>query len=178
MRKHNSRREFAVVQRLLPLLRGYKWLLPVIVVLGLLASVMEGASLSLLIPLLHVLTDHSESLVGNSSLVLRLQNVIDVVPPTLRLLAVVLAIFVAICFKNLISYANVAAFSFVDSRVSHDLRVRLFARILNVPFAKIDDYSPGNLMNLLETETWRTSQALKVLFGAITSACTAAIFVP
>ena len=178
MRKYKNRRDFGVVHRLLPLLQGYKWLLPVIVVLGLLASVMEGASLSLLVPLLDVLAGRAGSVAGNSSLVLHLQNLVDIVPATLRVLAVVSAIFVAICFKNLISYANVAAFSFVDSRVSHDLRVRLFARILSVPYARIEDFSAGNLMNLLETETWRTSQALKVLFSTITSACTAAIFVP
>ena len=178
MRKFKSRREFGVVHHLLPLLQEYKRLLPVIVVLGLLASVMEGASLSLLIPLLDLLTTHAQSVAGHSSLVLYLQNAIDVVPPHLRLLAVVSAIFVAICFKNLISYANVAAFSYVDSRVGHDLRVRLFARVLKVPYARIEDFSPGSLMNLMETETWRTSQALKVLFSAITSACTAAIFVP
>jgi ATP-binding cassette, subfamily B, bacterial MsbA len=178
MRKHKSRREFPVVQRLLPLLKGYRWLLPVIVMLGLLASVMEGASLALLIPLLDVLALHSGTVAGSSSVVVHLQNLADSVPASMRVLAVVLAIFVAICFKNLISYANVAAFSFIDSRAGHDLRVRLFDRVLKVPYARIDDFSPGNLMNLLETETWRTSQALKVLFTAITSACTAVIFVP
>ncbi|HEV2246244.1 MAG TPA: ABC transporter ATP-binding protein [Terriglobia bacterium] len=177
MRRYKSS-ETGVVRRLLPLLQGYKWLLPVIVVLGLLASVMEGASLSLLVPLLSVLTDHGGSLARNNSLIARFQSVIDVVPPAWRLPAVVLAIFVAICFKNLISYADVAAFSYVESRVSHDLRVRLFARILRVPYARMEDYPPGNLMNLLETETWYTSQALKVLFSAVTSACTAVIFVP
>ncbi|HET9178126.1 MAG TPA: ABC transporter ATP-binding protein [Terriglobia bacterium] len=170
--------EIGIVRRLLPLLQGYKWLLPVVVVLGLLASVMEGASLSLLVPLLRVLTDHAGSLARNNSLIWRFENVIDVVPPGWRLPAVVLAIFVAICFKNLISYADVAAFSHVESRLGHDLRVRLFTRILNVPYARMEDYPPGNLMNLLETETWYTSQALKVLFSAVTSACTIVIFVP
>ena len=174
----SKKNEVGVVRRLLPLLQGYKWLLPVIVVLGLLASVMEGASLSLLVPLLSVLTDHARSAAGHSSLVLHIQNVVDFVPVAWRLPAVVLAIFVAICFKNLISYADVAAFSYVESRVSHDLRVRLFARILRVPYARMEDYPPGNLMNLLDTETWYTSQALKVLFSAVTSACTAVIFVP
>jgi subfamily B ATP-binding cassette protein MsbA len=178
MRKQNSRRVFAVVQRLLPLLQGYKRLLPVIIVLGLLASVMEGASLALLIPLLDVLAVHSGAVAHNSSVVVHLQNLTDSVPASMRVLAVVLAIFAAICFKNLISYANVAAFSYIDSRAGHDLRARLFDRVLKVPYDRIEDFSPGNLMNLLETETWRTSQALKVLFTAITSACAAVIFVP
>ncbi|TAM79827.1 MAG: ABC transporter ATP-binding protein [Acidobacteria bacterium] len=177
-RNMNLQHELGVVRSLLPFLQRYKWLLPVVVVLGLLAAVMEGASLSLLVPLLHVLTDHSRSVAGNSSLVLRFQNVMDVVPPEWQLLCVVLAIFVAICFKNLISYADVTAFSYVESRVSHDLRVRLFTRILNVPYANLEDFPPGYLMNLLETETWHTSQALKALFSAVTSACTAVIFVP
>ena len=123
MRKHKSRREFAVVQRLLPLLQGYKWLLPVIVVLGLLASVMEGASLALLIPLLDLLAVHAGTVARNSSVFVHLQNLADSVPASMRILAVVLAIFAAICLKNLISYANVAAFSYIDSRAGHDLRV-------------------------------------------------------
>ena len=178
MMRRSKQSEIGVVRRLVPLLQVHKWLLPVIVVLGLLASVMEGASLSLLVPLLRVLTDHARSAAAHSSLVLHIQNVVDVVAPAWRLPAVVLAIFVAICFKNLISYADVAAFSYVESRVSHDLSVRLFARILKVPYAGMEDYPPGNLMNLLETETWYTSQALKVLFSAVTSACTIVIFVP
>ena len=171
-------RELGVARGLFRLLRGYRWLLPTVIILGLLASIMEGASLSLLIPLLHALTDHSGSLVGNSSLAHRFQNVVDQVPPAFRLLAVVMAIFIAVCFKNLISYANVVTFAFVESRVIHDLRVRLFDRILNISLAKVEDFSSGSLMNLLETETSRTSQALTVLFSAIASACTTTVFVP
>lgn len=95
MRRDPIHREFGVVRSLLQPVRGYNWLLPVVIVLGLIASLLEGVSLSLLIPLQHALTERAGSLVSNSSLASHFQNVIDVVPPALQLPAVVLAIFVA-----------------------------------------------------------------------------------
>jgi ATP-binding cassette, subfamily B, bacterial MsbA len=178
MQKNVVYHELGVARGLLRLLQGYRWLLPIVVILGLMSSMLEGVSLSLLIPLLNALTDRAGSLVGKSSVALRLQNVIGIVPPRFQLLAVVVSIFVAVCLKNLIGYANVGTFAFVDSRVSHELRIRLLTRILSMSLVNVEDLSSGSLMNLLETETWRTSQALSVLFVAVTSACTAAIFVP
>jgi ATP-binding cassette, subfamily B, bacterial MsbA len=178
MLSYANHREVAVLRSLLSLLQGHRWLLPVVVMLGLLVSILEGTSLSLIIPLLRTLTNNAELEVGKSTLAVTFQTVFSAVPHEFRLALILGAIFVTICLKNLLSYANVAAFSFVDSRVSHNLRVRLFDRVLAMPLSRTEEDRSGRLMNVLETETWRTSQALSLLFSAITSACTAAIFVP
>ena len=178
MQTDRIQREFRVVRTLLRILGPHKRLLPVVIFLGLLASLFEGVSLSLPIPLLHALTVRAGWFAGKSPVALTLQRFISPVPPALQFPVIVSAIFLGVCLKNLINYGNVASFSFVESRVSHDVRVRLFARILELPLAEAEDTSSGNLINLLETEAWRTSEALKVLFGAITSGCTAVVFVP
>lgn len=178
MLSYANHREVAVLRSLLSLLRGHRWLFPVVVTLGLLVSILEGTSLSLIIPLLHTLTNNAELEVGKSTLAVTFQAAFSAVPHEFRLALILGAIFVTICLKNMLSYADVAAFSFVDSRVSHNLRVRLFDRVLAMPLSRTEEDRSGRLMNVLETETWRTSQALSLLFSAITSACTAAIFVP
>ena len=170
-------REVGIVRSLLSLLYGYRWLLPVVVVLGLTASLLEGASLSLLIPFMHTLTNAASD-VNKGSFAMTFQAVLGALPHKYQLAVIVGAIVTAICLKNLVSYANVTAFSFVDSRVSHNLRVRLFDRVLAMPLSRTEEDRSGRLMNVLETETWRTSQALSLLFNALTSACTATIFVP
>ena len=148
------------------------------VTLGLLTSALEGISLTLLIPLLHAFSSNGGSELGHSSLAKWFHAVISAVPEQFRFAAIIGGILLAVCLKNIVSYANVAAFLSVESQVSHDLRVRLFERILAMPLAQTESDRSGRLMNVLSTETWRTSQAMSVLFGAITSACTAAIFVP
>ena len=178
MKSYLIHRELAVVRSLLSFLHGYRWLFPVVVVLGLLASVLEGASLSLLIPLLHTVSNNADLTFGKGAVGVAFHTMIGAVPPEFRLAIIVAAIFGAICLKNLVSYANVATFSFVDSRVSHNLRVRLFERILAMPLAIAEKDRSGRLMNVLETEALRTNQALSDLFNGITSACTAAVFVP
>lgn len=178
MQKDLFQREARVVRSLLRILGVHKRLLLGVVFLGLLASMFEGVSLSLPIPLLNALTTRAGWFTSKSPIASVLQRAISPVPPAFQFPGIVLAIFVAVCLRNLISYGNVSAFAFVESRVSHDLRVRLFAHMLEVPLADAEDISSGSLINLLETEAWRTNDALKILFGAITSACTAVIFVP
>jgi subfamily B ATP-binding cassette protein MsbA len=171
-------REWAVIRSLLLLLRKRGWLLPVVVALGLLASALEGVSLALLIPLLHTFGNNAHLTFGNSSAAKWLQAGINAVPQQHRFVVIVGGILLAVFLKNIVSYANAAAFLSVESGVSHDLRVRLFERILAMPLAQTENDRSGRLMNLLGTETWRTSQALNVFFIAITNICTAAIFVP
>jgi ABC-type multidrug transport system fused ATPase/permease subunit len=143
MRPNVIHRQLGVVSSLLSLLQGHRWLLPVVVVLGLLSSVLEGASLSLLIPLLQTLTKNANLGIGKSSLAMALQAVIGVVPHDLRLAFILGAMFVGICLKNLVSYANVASIEFVDSRVSHNLRALLFERILAMPLATVEGFPTG-----------------------------------
>jgi subfamily B ATP-binding cassette protein MsbA len=129
-------------------------------------------------PLLQTLTSDPATDAGGGLVGAALAAALTGVPHEHRLAAIVGAMFVAVCLKNLIGYANFAAFLYVDARIGHDLRVRLFERMLAMPLAEVESDRSGRLLNVLETETWRTSQALNVLFGAITSACTAVVFVP
>ena len=178
MLSHAIRQEWAVLRSLMLLLGEHEWLLPVVVMLGLLSSVLEGVSLTLLIPLLQTLNYNGDTVFGNSDPARWFHAGLNTVPLRFRLVAIVAGILFAVCLKNIVNYANAAAFLSVESRVSHDLRLRLFKRILEMPLAEAESDRSGRLMNVLGTETWRTSQALNILFGAITNISTAAVFIP
>ena len=160
------------------MLQGYRWLIPCVVLLSLLASLLEGSGLSLLVPLLQTLTGAGRVAAGTSYLATHYQAVIGEVPSRYHVAVIVGAIFIAICLKNIVSYANVASFSVVNSRVGHDLRVRLFAQLLAMPLDRLEADRSARVMNVIETETTRTCDALAALFRAVTCACTTAVFVP
>jgi ATP-binding cassette, subfamily B, bacterial MsbA len=175
---HTFRDEIVTLRSLLRLLRGHYWLMPVVVILGLLASLLEGISLSLFIPLLHVLGDDVGGDAAGGGFVAAIRGVADAIPPDWRVPVVLAAVFVGISLKNIVSYASFAAFCVVDRRIGHQLRTRIFARIMTMPLARLDDDQSGRLYNVLAGETWRTSEALRIAFGAITSLCTVVVFVP
>ena len=175
---NTSRGELATLSNLRRLLRGHYWLMPVVVALGLLASLLEGISLSLFIPLLHAIGGDFGGETADEGFVGAIRGVADAIPPDWRLPIVLVAVFVGICLKNLVYYASFAAFCVVDRRISHQLRTRIFDRIMTMPLARLDDDQSGRLYNVLTGETWRTSEALRLVFGAVTSLCTIAVFVP
>ena len=105
----NLEDEFYTIASLLKLLRGHYWLMPVVVVLGLLSALLEGISLSLFIPLLHAIGGDFTGQAGNGGFVATLRGVFDAFPPDWRLPAVLVAVFVGICLKNIVFYASFAA---------------------------------------------------------------------
>ena len=165
------------LRKLRRLCRGHYWLMPVVVALGLLASLLEGISLSLVIPLLHAVGGDFGGETAGGGFVNAIRGVADAIPPDWRLPIVLAAVLVGICLKNLVSYASFAAFSVVDRRIGHQLRTRLFKRLMSLPLARLDDDQAGRLYNVLIGETWRTSEALRSVFSGITSVCTILVFV-
>ena len=178
MPRSSFRRELVVIRRLLALLQGQRWFLPIVVVLGLLSAILEGVSLSLFIPLLQTLGDEFMASGNGGPLVDALRSGIVAIPADFRLLAIVGAIFVGILLKNAISYLSMAIYSIVDGRIGHQLRVCTFERIVATPLSVVERERSGRLLNLLSNETWRTCEALAGMNGAIISLSTLIVFLP
>jgi subfamily B ATP-binding cassette protein MsbA len=178
MASPSLRREWETLRILLSLLRPYEWFSALVLFLGLLSSTLEGISLTLLIPLLHAFETAGNVSVGGGFFETGLTRIASVIPGRTRLAVVLGAIFTAIFLKSVVAYANVAAFSYLESRVSHRLRSRLVQKLLELPLAQTEADKAGKMYNVLTQETWRTGQALNVLFGATTSLCTALVFIP
>ncbi len=170
-------RKLQLARQLLGLLKPCPWALPLLVVLGIVASALEGLGIYLFIPLLQFLIDAPTDTASGNHVVDALIAFGRNLPDDQRLLILGSCIVVSIAFKNLVSYANVVSFAYVNTRVSNQLRGDIFNRILHLDFRYIDQSRYGSLVNTLTTSTWRTSDALSTLARIIISGCTCLVFV-
>ncbi|MBD1821720.1 ABC transporter ATP-binding protein [Cyanobacteria bacterium FACHB-DQ100] len=164
------------IRGLLPFLELYPWAIPTIVVLGILSSLSEGLGISLFIPLFQSLQQPDSQ--GTSNSFLRfLTQILGDVSPNQRFFLIALFIFGCILIKSCLTYGNAILFSWLDSRIGHQLRSKIHQQLMRVSYSFIESSESGRFMNTLGTETWQTSQALKVFVNLIIDTCTVLVFV-
>lgn len=161
-----------IYRALLRLMRPDPWLVPTLVVLGLLSSILEGFGIGLFIPLLQSLNGSSA---GGGSIPL-IGRLFTSLPAEHRLPVAAFAIFAAITLKNAVGYSSTALSSWYSGRVGHRLRSDIHRQLLVVPFSVIERAPSGKLITLLATETWRTIGAITVFANLIATGCTIAVF--
>lgn len=165
------------IKTLLPLLKLYPWVIPVIVFLGILSSISEGLGISLLIPFLQNLSQTTYQSNSGNSFVGFLNRLFIQVPLNERFFVIPLCIFGCILLKNCLSFSHTLLSSWLYWRVSHKLISKLFEQLLSVSYSFLDSNQSGKLLNTLHTQTWRTCDALSLLISLIMNACTICIFV-
>ncbi|MEP0917155.1 ABC transporter ATP-binding protein/permease [Leptolyngbya sp. DQ-M1] len=164
------------IRGLLPFLELYPWAIPTIVVLGILSSLSEGLGISLFIPLFESLQQPDSQ--GTSNSFLRfLTQVLGNVSPNQRFFLIALFIFGCILVKSCLTYGNAILFAWLDSRIGHQLRSKIHQQLMRVSYSFIESSESGRFMNTLGTETWQTSQALKVFVNLIIDICTVLVLV-
>ena len=168
---------FGLVRRLTLLAKGHFWFLPGMGLLAVLASIFEGISLTLIIPLVQYLDMGSTPLPVQGRMMTLLNQLTELVPFQSRLLAIVIAILAAVVIKSVISYANMSLLGVVYGRLSHTLRTRVFAKIIDTPLAEFESDRSGRLLNMLNHETWRATDALRFLFTIVINFATIAVLV-
>jgi subfamily B ATP-binding cassette protein MsbA len=176
IRLTEARHELSIFRRLFALARQELWFLPAMAALALLSALFEGLSLALVIPLVQTWGD-SAAPADRGWLLTMLHDTVAAIPIESRLLAVLGAIFAAIILKSVVSYANMVVLGVVYGRLSHALRTAVFAKIVGRPLVEIERERSGRLLDVLNTETWRATDALNSLFTMITSLSTLAVFV-
>jgi subfamily B ATP-binding cassette protein MsbA len=170
------RDDIRISRRLLALARRHLRFLPAMIVLSLLSSLFEGISLTLVIPLVHAL-DQSVTSADQGRLLTFLQDTLATIPIESRLIAILGAMFVAVLLKSLVSYANLAVLGVVYGRLSHSLRLSVFSKVVEMPLTEFERERSGRLLNVLNNETWRATDALNAVFTIITSLATLIVFV-
>ncbi|HEY9769026.1 MAG TPA: ABC transporter ATP-binding protein [Coleofasciculaceae cyanobacterium] len=165
------------IKSLLPLLKLYPWVTPMIVTLGFLASLAEGLGISLFIPLLQSIESVDSLGVNNNYFLEFIDRLLVNVSSQGRLLIIGCAIFGTIILKSSLNFSSTIIFSWYNCRLNHHLRIGIFRQFLNVSYSFLDTQDLGKLINTLASETWRASDALSVLFGLIIDICTIFVFV-
>ena len=165
------------IRVVIPLLKLYPWSIPTIIIIGLLASLMEGFGISLLIPFLQDLAHTAEQLNTGNFLIDFLNRLFVNIPANHRLIIIPLCILGCILLKSCFVYTNGVLFSWLNAHISHTLRYGIFHQLLTVSYNFLDSDNTGKYMNTLDKETWQTSSALEYLVSILINACTIFVFV-
>lgn len=171
-------KEIQLLRVLYPLIRPYKWVAIIIIILGILSSLVEGLGISLLIPLLQSLESNasSSSLGQQSGLVAFLEGLFQGFSNENRLVIIAIAITTAILVKNILIYTNKALFSWFNQQVGHRVRSNIFNQLLNLHYSYLETKDSGQLLSLLATESWQVSRALELLVNMMISLCMVVVF--
>ncbi len=165
-----------IVRTLLGLIGTHAWAIPVLVTLGLLASLAEGIGIGLFIPFLHTLRSGVVAGTDEGWLANALGELFAGVPAERRLTVIALCIFIAVAFKAVLAYANRLLSDWLDARIVHGLREGIFARLMSVRYSFLERSRPGHLLNVLASETWRTSEGLKLIVHLFVLTCTIVVY--
>jgi ATP-binding cassette, subfamily B, bacterial MsbA len=161
---------------LLRFIRPHRWVLPVLVLLGMVASLAEGLGIGLLIPVLDLLlgTEPTDQ-VGRFAALTRgvAERVGDQNPLFVIALLILLLVAVKTAAVGLEAWVSTA----VVGRITRELRVKLFRQMLGVGLAYHTRSDPGSLLNTMDVQTQRTSDALTALTGLVTSASMVLVFI-
>jgi subfamily B ATP-binding cassette protein MsbA len=154
------------LRALFPLLRLRPWLLSVMIILGVLAAVSEGLSISLFIPLIQ-----NQMGSGDTGMIGKLSALYQGIPAEIRLLWMGLSILLCVLLKNALSYSYSVLFQKVSASISHRLRCGILHQLLSVSQSYLDTHDSGKLLSTLGTDTWRVSSAFTVLAGMTINVC-------
>ena len=159
------------LRALLPVLRLRSSVLSCMIILGVLAALSEGLSISLFIPLVQdQMGTQTAGLTGWLSALFR------GIPSEHRLLWIGFSIFLCMVLKNVLSYSYSLLFQSVNASIGHRIRCGILHQLLGVGQSYLDTHDHGKLLNALATETWRVTSAFTVLARVLINICTTLIF--
>ena len=158
------------------LARRYYWTAGVVMLLAFAISLVEGFGVGLLIPLLGTLSgDFSPGRTSHSPVSL-LAMFAAGHSRDARLWIIAGIILTAVVVKTALQAAANTFASWVDGRIGQDIRCGLGRRLNSVGYPFFLAESPGRLFNIVGTESWKASDAVRVLFTEIAATANVLMF--
>jgi subfamily B ATP-binding cassette protein MsbA len=148
---------------------------PIIIALGLVASILEGAGIGLIIPLLGAMLATPEV----TGVPQPLQSVSDMVihySPETKIVILGSAIIALIAIKGAVQSANGCFVAAVDTRISRDIRNALSARLLRVDYSFFIANDPARLSKILTSDSWFVAEAVRWALALIPASVTVVVF--
>lgn len=142
-----------------------------LVVFSLLSSIADGLSVSLIIPLLATLFEGTALASDGGLLVDILQRISQIAGKGNELIAISATIVGLVALRSVLAYWDTQISSWISGNISHDIRSRIHANLLGVDYQYVALTDNGRLLNTLDGEAWRTTDAIVTIFGLFTSAC-------
>jgi ATP-binding cassette, subfamily B, bacterial MsbA len=154
--------------------RQYAWAIPVVAALSFLATTLEGLGIGMLIPLMGtLLASEPSELSGLWAILAKVANPTD---PSTRLAIFGVIILGFVVLKGLVQALNTMFISWIDGRAGNDIRAALSLQLLTVGFPFFLKEDRARLLNILSTEAWRVSDALRTRFRILVDAASALVF--
>ena len=158
-------------------LRRYPLRSASLVGLSILTSLADGISISLLIPFLATLFGSvSFAAIDNGRLASFLDWISRLAGEGNELVVLTLAIVAIVSFRAVLSFIQGMVESDMSARLSHAVRTKVHANLLAVEFEYICVNDNGKLLNTLESDTWRTTEAMTSVIGMFTNVCMIVVF--
>ena len=161
----NSFRPFTPGGAISKIVRHYAWTVPIVAIFSFVGSALEGVGIGLLIPLVATLFSSENTSLGKPLDLLA--NFANQYPPDTRLIVISGLILFLVITKNIIFYINGLFVAAVDGKANHQLRTALSARLLAVGYPFFLQESPARLVNIIATESWRASEAIRAFYSLV-----------
>ena len=153
----------------------YPWVLPLVALLGTAASLAEGAGIGLLIPFLALLMEGTTPEGGIVAGVAAWYS--SLFDQDIRLIVVSATIILLIVGRCLLNFVFVGLVTWAGTRVTHDLRLKLFQDFLTIDYVAMSRETQGRQINALDGSCYRVGQAVMDFLQMVVNACTTLIFV-
>jgi ABC-type multidrug transport system fused ATPase/permease subunit len=166
------------LRSLKPALAGYAWTAPVLLALGLAASLAEAIGVSVVVLFFFSAArggaEAAQSWGGGGGLshVFAWAGKLAGGDPV----ALGSLIFLLIAAKSALALAYDWLSSAVRYKISERIQVMLHARYLDAPYEEIQQRDRGELMTILHFETWQVADAYNLLARMAVNLCTVAVF--
>ncbi len=165
---------FGANTNLAGLARRYYWAAPLVACFAISIGLLEGAGVSLLIPFLAILTEGASGVRGG--VVGSIERLAEGYSRNERLLVLLVVFLLCVLLKSTLQGLANAFSSWVDGRVGQDIRCALSNRLQSVGFPFFLENDPGRLINIFSTESWKTSDAIRVVLTRIAASATVVVF--
>ncbi len=160
---------------LLSVARPFVWTVPVVALLGLISSLLEGVGIGFLVPFIYLTLSRDLP----QSVPALLRPIVDLVrsfEPGNRLALVGLGILTMVLLKSIVGIANATLVAAVEGRVGARVRAALSARLLGAEYPFFLRNDAAHLVNIVATDAWRTSDGVRLIFSLATSAAATVVF--
>jgi subfamily B ATP-binding cassette protein MsbA len=162
-------------RNLAALIRRYLWATGVVGLLATIIGLLEGMGISLLIPLLSVISGPSPN-VRSSGLVGMIQHFAEQYSPIERSLCIAGVILAFVLLKGGFQIAANVFMAWIEGRIGQDVRCGLSQRLENLGYPFFLLAQQARLVNIVTTDSWKTSDAARVLLQGIAAGAAAAVF--
>jgi subfamily B ATP-binding cassette protein MsbA len=156
------------------LARRYYWTAGVVMILAMIVGLLEGLGIGLLIPLLSAFTDSTSTPHGGPLGLLA--RVAEGQARNERLLIISAIILFFVLLKSIFQIAGNIFAAWVDGRIAHAIRNAISERLHQVGYSFFLKEDPARLVNAFSNESWRTSEAVRVLISRIAASGTVTVF--